>query len=84
MTSGTLSVGKDFSYFKQQTGMDKDKRIWEKVFASPFLYEKNCLLYMPRTTVYYQGNDVSTDYAETAREIAELFKDKQWTCSGTL
>lgn len=74
LTSGTLSVGKDFSYFKQQTGMDKDKRIWEKVFASPFLYEKNCLLYMPRTTVYYQGNDVSRYYAETAREIAELLK----------
>lgn len=54
--------------------MDKDKRIWEKVFASPFLYEKNCLLYMPRTTVYYQGNDVSRYYAETAREIAELLK----------
>lgn len=74
LISGTLSVGKDFSYFKQQTGMGKDKRIREKVFVSPFQYEKNCLLYMPRTVVYYQENDVSRYYAATAREIAELLQ----------
>ena len=49
LTSGTLSVGGDFSHFKHQTGIelvDAD-RILETSKASPFNYRDNALLYIP-------------------------------------
>ncbi len=45
-TSATLSSSKkDFSYFKNKVGNLKTK---ELILDSPFEYEKNCLMYLPK------------------------------------
>lgn len=49
LTSATLSVGRDFSHFMQQTGIDflGEKRILTESKASPFDYKNHALLYLP-------------------------------------
>ena len=49
LTSGTLSVGGDFSHFKHQTGIDflDTRRLMETCKASPFNYREHALLYLP-------------------------------------
>lgn len=74
LTSGTLAVGEDFSYFKKQIGLPKRLQSREAVFASPFDYERNCLLYLPRSATRYTEKDTTGYYAKTARTIAELLK----------
>ncbi len=49
LTSGTLSVGEDFSRFKAEVGLLGNHRVTESVSFSPFDYEKNCLLYLPNS-----------------------------------
>ena len=49
LTSGTLSVGEDFSRFKAEVGLLGNYRVTESVSLSPFDYEKNCLLYLPNS-----------------------------------
>jgi ATP-dependent DNA helicase DinG len=49
LTSGTLSVGEDFSRFKTEVGLLGNHRVTESVSFSPFDYEKNCLLYLPNS-----------------------------------
>jgi len=44
-TSGTLTVGGDFSYFLSRLGLDQDTETIS--LASPFDYQKNTLLYVP-------------------------------------
>ena len=48
LTSGTLAVGEDFRRFKEETGLLADSRVTESVSLSPFDYEQNCLLYLPK------------------------------------
>ena len=48
LTSGTLAVGENFRRFKEETGLLTDSRVTESVSLSPFDYEQNCLLYLPR------------------------------------
>lgn len=49
LTSGTLKAGNGFTRTRQMTGLEERERVCEYVAASPFEYEKNCLLYLPRT-----------------------------------
>ena len=46
LTSGTLAVGEDFRRFKEETGLLTDDRVRESVTPSPFVYSRNCLLYL--------------------------------------
>lgn len=46
LTSATLSVNRDFSHFKEETGLLESESIQ---LDSPFDYEKNALLYLPKT-----------------------------------
>jgi ATP-dependent DNA helicase DinG len=50
LTSGTLSVGGDFSHFKRNNGiaLAENRRIFETSKASPFDYLNNALLYLPQ------------------------------------
>ncbi len=50
LTSGTLSIGGDFSRFKRTGGlsMAEQSRIFETSKASPFDYQENALLYLPQ------------------------------------
>lgn len=50
LTSGTLSVGGDFSHFKRNNGiaLAEQRRIFETSKASPFDYQSHALLYLPQ------------------------------------
>jgi ATP-dependent DNA helicase DinG len=50
LTSGTLSVGGDFSHFKRNSGiiLAEKRRIFETSKASPFDYPNHALLYLPQ------------------------------------
>ena len=48
LTSATLAVGEDFRRFKEETGLLTDSRVTESVAPSPFDYQQNCLLYLPK------------------------------------
>ena len=69
LTSGTLAVGEDFRRFKEETGLLADGRVAESVSLSPFDYEKNCLLYLPRHPPSLKDGDY---YDRLAGEIAAL------------
>ena len=74
LTSGTLAVGRDFHRFKEETGLLADGRVKEAVFASPFDYKANCLLYLP----FHPPEQADSGYFdELAAEIAALL-DACW------
>ena len=49
LTSGTLKAGTGFLRTRQTTGLEERTGVQEYVAESPFSYEKNCLLYLPKT-----------------------------------
>lgn len=49
LTSGTLKAGIGFLRTRQITGLEGRAGVQEYVAESPFSYEKNCLLYLPKT-----------------------------------
>lgn len=49
LTSGTLKAGNGFARTRQVTGLSETKNVQEYVAESPFAYERNCLLYLPKT-----------------------------------
>ena len=74
LTSATLAVGEDFHRFKEETGLLTDNRVAESVSLSPFDYQKNCLLYMPRTPPHQKDGAY---YDKLAEEIAALLETAQ-------
>jgi len=59
LTSGTMSVGGDFSHYKAQNGIDhvNDSRVFETSKPSPFDYRRNALLYIPSYMPFPDNND---------------------------
>ena len=49
LTSGTLKAGAGFLRTRQITGLEGRAGVQEYVAESPFSYERNCLLYLPKT-----------------------------------
>lgn len=49
LTSGTLKAGKGFARTLQMTGLKGRTDVQSYVAESPFAYEENCLLYLPKT-----------------------------------
>ena len=49
LTSGTLKAGKGFARTLQMTGLEGRTDVQSYVAESPFAYEENCLLYLPKT-----------------------------------
>lgn len=49
LTSGTLKAGKGFARTLQMTGLEGRTNVQSYVAESPFAYEENCLLYLPKT-----------------------------------
>lgn len=49
LTSGTLKAGAGFTRTRQITGLEGRAGVQEYVAESPFSYEQNCLLYLPKT-----------------------------------
>lgn len=59
LTSGTLSVGSDFTHFKRRNGLALAEagRLMETSKASPFDYQENALLYLPQDMPAPQTKD---------------------------
>ncbi len=74
LTSATLAVGEDFRRFKEETGLLTDSRVMESVVPSPFNYQQNCLLYLPK----FPPRQKDTGYYDKlAKEIAALLNAAQ-------
>ncbi|GHU94734.1 hypothetical protein FACS1894208_06330 [Clostridia bacterium] len=57
LTSGTLSVGGDFSALKQSLGLNnRNLRLTEATHSSPFNYKENCLLYLSKNVPDYRAD----------------------------
>lgn len=69
LTSGTLAVGDNFRRFKEEAGLLTDHRVTEAVSFSPFEYEKNCLLYLPKSPPRHGSESY---YDELSGEITAL------------
>ena len=48
LASGTLAAGGSFQHYKEAAGLTKDCRVTESISPSPFDYQRNCLLYLPK------------------------------------
>lgn len=74
LTSGTLSVGGDFSHFKRRNGiaLAEDTRLIEVSKASPFDYQENALLYLPKDMPSPQKKDNNQYFQAVADRITEL------------
>lgn len=72
--SATLTTGNDFHFLKQRIGLDTEETppTIEVREGSPFDYQKNCLLYVPRY-VGEPGGDESLEDAVT-EEMARLIQ----------
>jgi ATP-dependent DNA helicase DinG len=74
LTSGTLSVGGDFTALKQSLGLDNKKvRLTEVTHSSPFNYKENCLLYLSENVPDYRASgyiEKLTDELESLLKIS--------------
>ncbi len=69
LTSATMAVHEDFRRFKQECGLLREARVTQTVAASPFHYERNCLLYLPQ---FPPDRQDTAYYDDLADEIARL------------
>ena len=71
LTSATMAVRGEFRRFKQTCGLLRDPRVTQAVAASPFDYERNCLLYLPR---FAPDRQDAAYYDEISDEIIRLLR----------
>ncbi|MFI3251391.1 MAG: ATP-dependent DNA helicase [Eubacteriales bacterium] len=74
LTSGTLSVGGDFGYFKAQIGLSKpNHKLTQFTVNSPFDYQNHGILYLPTDIPYHDiGNK---EYIlDVANRVSDLLK----------
>ena len=72
LTSGTLAANGDFRRFREKTGLDKNRRLSEAVFPSPFNYRDNCLLYFPKKPLKTEETASEEYYDALTKEIQAL------------
>ncbi|MFI3327093.1 MAG: ATP-dependent DNA helicase [Clostridia bacterium] len=74
LTSGTISVNGDFSHLEENLGLtEHENRILRTNTYSPFDYEKQAILYMPKKMPYpnYENSSYKTKIAD---EITKIIK----------
>lgn len=72
LTSGTLAVGDNFDRFREEVGLVYNGRVKESVSLSPFRYDKNCLMYLPKYPPHQFGSREDYYFDALADEIARL------------
>lgn len=78
-TSATMSVNKQFSYWKEPLGLNTiaSERILEKIISSPFDYKKRVLLAVPVNAPPVQELQKYTEYLEkTLQQLVETAEGK--------
>lgn len=72
-TSATLAAGRSFAYLKKRLGLDaeENEEPVEIIEGSPFDYEKNCLLYVPRHLGAPNGGYGGGDHLSHAGRVAD-------------
>lgn len=75
LTSGTLSIGGDFSHFMHQMGIDllQQHQILTTSKASPFDYENHALLYLPEDMPFPDTKN-SAYMAAVQEQLTELIR----------
>jgi ATP-dependent DNA helicase DinG len=72
LTSATLTVAGSFSYFRDMTGLDGDVDVAERVFASPFDYERQAVLVLEHDPDgAWLPDDLPERQAERLKGLAE-------------
>lgn len=72
LTSGTMAVGGDFGRFRETIGLQSNSQLREFIFPSPYNYEKNCLLYLPKTPPHEERKKKNSYYNDLSAMIAQL------------
>lgn len=74
-TSATMSISGDFSFFKEEMGLEPDTK--EFTAISPFDYRTRAILYLPKTLPPHPRNDPTCEDKEAGLEIyfEELTKE---------
>ncbi len=80
LTSGTLMAGNSFTRTKQRMGLAGIRKTGDFTAPSPFCYEQNCLLYVPRI-IQKASMSSKAEIAYLARQICDL---AEATCGHTL
>ncbi|HIX13730.1 MAG TPA: ATP-dependent DNA helicase [Candidatus Anaerofilum faecale] len=80
LTSGTLMAGNSFARTKQMMGLAGIRKTGDFAAPSPFCYEQNCLLYVPRI-IQKIPRGSKAEIAYLARQIGDLVEA---TCGHTL
>lgn len=80
LTSGTLMAGGSFARTEQMTGLAEHRRVIDFIAPSPFDYQKNCLLYLPRDLRHVRMG-TEAEIHRLAGRIRELVER---TCGHTL
>ena len=72
LTSGTMAVGGDFGRFRETIGLQSNSQHREFIFPSPYNYEKNCLLYLPKTPPHEERKKKNAYYNDLSALIVQL------------
>ena len=70
-TSATLTAGGDFEYLRGRLGLSQDD-VFESAVDSPFDYEKQALLYLPRDLPLPQEDDFLPAALERIAELCKI------------
>ena len=83
LTSGTLKAGKGFARTLQMTGLEGRTDVQSYVAESPFAYEENCLLYLPKTLrKCKRGSREEVEMVAGGSRFPDLFfTGIRWSCS---
>ena len=72
LTSGTLAVNGSFQRKREEMGLLHNRRVYEYSFPSPFAYDQNCLLYLPRNAPRVVKKATTCYYKQSAKMMSQL------------
>ena len=72
LTSGTMAVGSNFGRFRETIGLQGNAQLREFIFPSPYNYEKNCLLYLPKRPPHEERKKKNAYYNDLSALIVQL------------
>ncbi|MFY7842566.1 MAG: ATP-dependent DNA helicase [Rhabdochlamydiaceae bacterium] len=74
LCSATLTTSYHFDYLKKQLGLSHNPRLMEKIFESPFDYQKNSLFLVPRDAPIPSHPDFANYVNHTVSQLIKISK----------